>query len=273
MVQLRGTFEGASDEEVYQAEQKALKAEGKPATKRWWSPGGTKTFANQKQPAKTSTPLSPYGYDSAMTADRGDRIIGTAPGTRERIDPLTKARIGLLEAQTGAAGRDAAGGGGSYRPTSTIQTTKTTYEGARPEVDLPEYDKAKIKEYRQKIAGPAMRRLRSEMRRALSASYENPNVRRHILRGALEGYGIGLGSITAESERAASQRYGQEYGQEYQRALQTYQAAMQGYLLTARQTTTSKTGYAGGTGYENLSPEDKEQTYREQQSRYSFARR
>lgn len=227
------------------------------------------TFGNQKQPVKVASNVSPYGYDQSVGAVREDQIIGSPPGgtlTMEDIQrrKLQEAQIDLTKAQAGAV----RGGGGAYRPTSTTQTTQTTYEGERPDIDLPEYDKTKIKEYRQKIAGPAMRRLRSEMRRALSASYENPNVRRHILRGALEGYGIGLGSISAESERAASQRYTAEYGMEYQRALQTYQAAMQGYLSTAKQITTSRTGSAGGTGYEGMTVPEKEQAYREQQLQY-----
>jgi hypothetical protein len=152
-------------------------------------------------------------------------------------------------------------GGSSHQPkapTGTVQTTKTEYSGPKPGLDLPEYDKSKVKAYRQKIAGPAMRKLRSEMRRAMSASYENPNVRRHILRGALEGYGIGLGKITADSERAASSRYAQEYGQQYQVALQTYQAAMQSYLSTAVRTTTSRNQY----GYESGISKD---AYRQRQ--------
>jgi hypothetical protein len=184
-------------------------------------------------------------------------------GQGRGIDALTQSQIDLNKAK--AQSLLAPKGSSSFQPkqpTGTVQTTQTTYEGERPTADLPEYDKTKIKEYRQKIAGPAMRRLRSEMRRALSASYENPNVRRHILRGALEGYGIGLGSITAESERAAGQRYSQEYGQEYQRALQTYQIAMQGYLATAKQTTTSKNTY----GYDT--PGDSAQAFRDRQLAY-----
>jgi hypothetical protein len=269
-------YKDASDETVYQEEQKALKqdwiAAGKdPAkfvgTKRWWTPGKT-TFANQRQPVAAKPSVSPYGYESAMVPATEDAGIFEAlrMGSGRTMEEIRAQR--RQDAETAALRSGGGGGGRSYapRPTSTTQTTQTTYEGTKPEIDLPEYDKAKIKEYRQKIAGPAMRRLRSEMRRALSASYENPNVRRHILRGALEGYGIGLGSITAESERAAGQRYGQEYGQQYQRALQTYQAAMQGYMLTAKQVTTGTTAYeGGGTGYETMTPREKEQAYREEQ--------
>jgi len=174
---------------------------------------------------------NPYGYGQAMSVPSTSIY-----GMRESGAPTTT--------ETKSTDRT---GYTPKPPTGSVQTTQTTYTGKRPEIGLPEYDTKKIKAYRQKIAGPAMRKLRSEMRRALSASYENPNVRRHILRGALEGYGIGLGSITAESERAAGQQYAQEYGMQYQKALATYQSAFQAYMSTAKQTTSQKNLYGPTT--------------------------
>jgi len=160
------------------------------------------------------------------------------------------------------------GGGGSRTVPKT--TTTTTRTPTRPEPKMPtipafvapEWDESKIRKAAQRKAAPRLRSLRRQMEREAGRQYENPNVKRMTLRQAMEGYGLGVGSVMAEAEAAGRAEYGQEYGMEFagaqttyaaqtQALMQSYNNAFNAYLQSMQQvTTTGPTPAAeGGTDW------------------------
>lgn len=156
------------------------------------------------------------------------------------------------------AGEEKGGIGGiRYLPTSArstqprevtqTQTGVTTYTGERPaEFVKPEYDEGEIKRIGREIAAPQIRQLRQALQQALVKHYENPNVRRMMVRSALQGYGIGLGGIKAKSRQAARAEYAQKYSFDMQAAMANFQAAWNEYLGTKTTTQVGTTGYQYG---------------------------
>lgn len=142
-------------------------------------------------------------------------------------------------------------------PGSTVQTTTFTPSGTMPSLpklptlDVPEFDRRKLRAETQIEAGPQVRRLRDVTARALGARFENPNVRRMTVREALQGYGSGLGSILQGARRAAVQQQMPEYQAQVQGAQRTfeanvnslmsqYQALWNNFLRTGTTTTTTR---------------------------------
>jgi hypothetical protein len=88
----------------------------------------------------------------------------------------------------------------------------------------PEYDEDRISALSQRFQAPGVRRLRREVRSATAGSYDNPNVKRMVLRDALAGYGQGLESVTAGAYKSALGQYGQEYGRAWDTAMTNFKA-------------------------------------------------
>lgn len=168
---------------------------------------------------------------------------------------------------TRATGRSYPVGG---RGAGATRTTVTGREPTMPKPEMPtipafkmpEWDESKIRKAAQRKAAPRLRSLRRQMEREAGRQYENPNVKRMTLRQAMEGYGLGLGSIMSEAEAAGRAEYGQEYGREFagaqatyaaktQAMMASYQNAFNAYLASMQQTTTTgpsgaKPGTVGG---------------------------
>ncbi|MHA2135345.1 MAG: hypothetical protein ACW99J_15910 [Candidatus Thorarchaeota archaeon] len=139
------------------------------------------------------------------------------------------------------------GGGGSYRGTQykpsvgRITTRRTTYGEKFPEAPtLREVDKRRVKELTQKNMAPRLRLLRSALQRALVRSYENPNVRRMIVREALQGYGQGVEEARAGAERMAMGEEREERGTANQNLMLAYANAMEKYKASSTTTETSR---------------------------------
>lgn len=150
-------------------------------------------------------------------------------------------------------------GAGGTTPTSSTTTRRTVFKGERPELELPEFDKGRLRQLRQQAAAPGIRKLRTALNRALVRSYENPNVARMIQRSALAGYGEGLESVLAGAGRTAASEYQAERATDIQERLANFQAAMQEYIGGAETVTETNTGAGAG--------EDSAQAYRNRQLR------
>jgi len=96
--------------------------------------------------------------------------------------------------------------------------------GELPEFEAPEWDKRAVRAKQQAIAGPGIRALRQQVQAAAGRSYDNPNVRRAVLRDTLQGYGIGMGSVMQAAGRQAFGEYSQEYQSKYQERLHNFNA-------------------------------------------------
>jgi len=126
-----------------------------------------------------------------------------------------------------------------------------------PAFQVPEWDEKEIGRLAQKKAAPRLRSLRRQMEREAGRQYENPNVKRMTLRQAMEGYGLGIGSVVSEAEAAGRAEYGQKYSREFagaqttyaaqtQALMQSYQNAFTAYMQSMQQTTTTGPSGAGG---------------------------
>lgn len=199
--------------------------------------------------------------------------VANAPG--RYWNPKTQTFMGGTTAQprtTRATGRSypVGGVGGAGRETITQRkpTMAMPERPTMPTFEMPEWDESKIRRAAQRKAAPRLRSLRRQMEREAGRQYENPNVKRMTLRQAMEGYGLGLGTIMSQAEAAGRAEYGQEYGREFAGAQMTYQAQtqamMQGYqnafnayLASMQQTTTTgpAEGSGGGWSREDFGPE------------------
>jgi len=104
-------------------------------------------------------------------------------------------------------------------------------------------DKRRVKALTQKALAPRLRQLRSALERALVRSYENPNVRRMIVRGALEGYGQGIEEARAGAERFGLQEEAAERATTNQELIAAYNAAMEKYRSSGVTATTRQETY------------------------------
>lgn len=197
-------------------------------------------------------------YESRPKTDFGGYTPPTyvAPPTTPTARPTTQPRT------TRATGRSlpvGARGAGAAR--ETVTTRKPTMPKPEmpsiPAFEAPEWDESAIRKAAQRKAAPRLRSLRRQMEREAGRQYENPNVKRMTLRQAMEGYGLGLGSIMGQAEAAGRAEYGQQYGREFagaqttyqaqtQALMQSYQNAFSAYIASMQQTTTTGPPEEGG---------------------------
>lgn len=197
----------------------------------------------------------PYSGDGAVSSKQlGDYYTSGTPGT----DPSAKYSwaSGLKAAAAGASLSGGAGirqggfaGTGSLRTATgaatqsfgNVTTRKTILpEGqAWPTFQAPVWDEKAIRAKARKITAPLTTELGSKVQQVMSRYYENPNVRRTVLRDTLAGYGIGLGRALAQGEAAARSEYGQEYSREYNEAMANYNILKEKLLAQAEQVTTT----------------------------------
>lgn len=132
---------------------------------------------------------------------------------------------------------------GTSKPYGTISETQTVFPKgvSAPEFKGPAYDEREVRKRAQKLMAPGKAALEMQVQQALSKTYENPNVRRLMLRATLQGYGIGLANLVGQSEQAASKQYEMEHARLYNEAIQGYNIAMQKYMSEARQVSTQRT--------------------------------
>lgn len=172
--------------------------------------------------------------------------------------------------QTGKASSGLKTGGaatGSSKPYATVTTqSKVLPAGAQwPTFAGPVYDEREVRKRAQRLAAPGLSQINMKMQQAMSRYYENPNVRRMVLRDTLAGYGVGVAQIMGQAQTGAQAEYSADYGRQYSEAMNAYNMAMSklSTQMTSVQTTTSyetpqsyekgiqdipKTGVAGTTG-------------------------
>lgn len=166
---------------------------------------------------------------------------------------------------TSRSTRRSSGGSGSGDSSST-STTSWTPSGAAPTMaagtfNAPKFDEKRITSLAQRFQAPAVRRLRTEVRRAQGEAYDNPNAKRMVLRDALAGYGQGLENVAAGAYKSAIGQYNTEYGHAYNAAMTnfnsqenarrgSFDAALRAWEKSGTTTTTSSTssGSGGGAG-------------------------
>jgi hypothetical protein len=210
--------------------------------------GGQDTPANQYyfEPPKASVDVSGYTPPAYVAQPSAQQSVAT---------PVTS-----LRTQKETGGYYPMGTPGAS--TTTTTRTPTMPMPATPSIpafQAPTWDEKEIGRLAQKKAAPRLRSLRRQMEREAGRQYENPNVKRMTLRQAMEGYGLGIGSIMSEAESAGRAEYGQKYGREFagaqttyaaqtQALMQSYQNAFNAYLQSMQQTTTTGTGGATSSG-------------------------
>ena len=191
----------------------------------------------------------PYIDDSSQNKKKpvaGTTGFNVIPSSSQRtVDVNRPTSTSQSSTQTGTqTGAQTGKTSGTSESTQTIEFT-----GERP-TDLvkPEWNEGEIKKRAQQIAAPQIRQLRQAVQQALVKHYENPNVRKMMVRSALQGYGIGLGGVVAQSQSAASSEYAKKYSFDMQVAMANFNAAWNEYL-GARKTSTvgATTGTTEGT--------------------------
>ena len=128
---------------------------------------------------------------------------------------------------------------------ASVQTTKTVFPTGTeyPTFKGPTWDEGEIRKRARKAAAPGMSALESKVTQAMARYYENPNVRRMVLRDTLQGYGIGLSNIRAQADRTAQAEYGQEYARLYSEAMNNFTRELNELQLQATRVTSQQPIY------------------------------
>lgn len=96
---------------------------------------------------------------------------------------------------------------------------------AYPEFEAPEWETGRISTLRQQLAAPQVGRLRRQMAPWMIGG-GGPQ-RGQEVRGAMRGFGEGLGGIMGAAGQTALSQYGQEYGREFEAAGLQFGAEME----------------------------------------------
>jgi len=196
--------------------------------------GQTTQGAVLDRPSPVYTPAPSGGANlSTPSPQMGQANSAANYPSLNKVTPWTS-----TVARTGSTTVGPSAGAAAAQPYATVQTSKTIYQGKAPTFAAPKWDEREVRKKARKLAGPAMAKMEQEVQRAVGQYYENPNVRRMVLRDTLQGYGIGLAGVIASSEQAATAAYGQEYGRQFQTAQANYNTAWAAYISTATQRTT-----------------------------------
>lgn len=230
-------------------------------------------MVNPRQQAK-----DPYSPSSGSLVNDTLRDMGTyqtKPDTPEKQAALAQAfpqggggpqSVARIAGTPGATSKQLV-------PTSSVTTTSSTWEptkprpelGALPEYSAPEYDEKKVRQISQRIAAPALMRLRRDMMTTIAQSgnyFGNPIARAEATRRALRAYGLGVAETLGRSEQAGRAQYSQEYATNVNEAMTNYNAQMQDrmtkytaamdeFVRTGTQKSTSTTKKEYATQYGN----------------------
>ena len=93
---------------------------------------------------------------------------------------------------------------------------------AYPKFEAPEWQKGRVSALTQQFAAPQVGRLKRQMSPWMIGG-GGPE-RGQEIRGAMRGYGEGLGGILGASRQAALGQYGQEYGRQFEGARLSHEA-------------------------------------------------
>lgn len=168
---------------------------------------------------------------------------------------------------TGSPAGSGGGGAASYG-TATIRKTVLPEGEAWPTFQGPKWDEQAIRAKARKVTAPLIAEMGMKVQQAMSRYYENPNVRRMVLRDTLAGYGIGIGRAIAQGESAARSEYGAEYGREWNEAMTNYNMAKEKLLANSQQVTTT-TPVSSRQQFEDLTGE----TYKGKKVQYGLSGR
>jgi hypothetical protein len=209
-----------------------------------WTYGGREMVASE--PGAASQALS--GQDDFATRHPGSLVADSAGGSPS---PLVVAGNAAFKWATPFNKAIAAGGlkGGispaSSRALASTQTSQTVFPAGSkfPTFKGPSWDEKAIKGKARKAAAPEIGALEMKMQQVMARYYENPNVRRMVLRDTLAGYGIGLANIRAKAEAGARAEYGQEYARMYSEAMNDFNRSLQKLEMQSSKVTTQQPVY------------------------------
>lgn len=143
----------------------------------------------------------------------------------------------------------------TQKPLATVQTSKTVFPtGTKfPEFKGPAWDEKEIRKRASKAAAPGIAALEMKVQQAMARYYENPNVRRMVLRDTLAGYGIGLANVRAQASQTAGAEYSRDYARLYTEAMGDYQRdlakiQLQGTQVSSQQQVYTQAEYDKLTG-------------------------
>jgi len=177
------------------------------------------------------------------------RFQGSPRPDGDEVGPYFNDAGGLPEILTKQASGSRLVGGGSYRPSPFRPEPKDIFPGFQlpkdsgghltrragieirkrrgalesqldkgpgfGEFDAPEYDRKRVSALAQKHGAPDRRLLRENISQVMAQDFENPNVRRTVLRDALTGYGRGLGQLSQAAYASAVKEYQGEYDRQW----------------------------------------------------------
>jgi hypothetical protein len=202
----------------------------------------------QADPKETQRSTNPYSTPTGINWGQGNAQIGGDGG--ESDDDVSWAPTYSQTAQPTARGKitQGGGGGGTLKPYATIQesTFAPRAGSVAPTFTAPVYNEGEVKARARKMAAPGLSQLNMKVQSAMSRYYENPNVRRMVLRDTLAGYGIGLSNVMAKAQQSAQAEYSAEHSRLYSEAMNSYNVLMGNYMREGNRVTSTRSVYKKG---------------------------
>jgi hypothetical protein len=212
---------------------------------------GNKVFQNQPG---TQQPAARGGVTDVLygtSAPSGNYVGQTNSAANYPFENPKSSTFGWAKPYNSQVGLTGAGGGRATTRTATLTRTILPKGTTLPSFTGPTWDEGEIKKRAQKNAAPARLQLQQQVQNAMARYYENPNVRRMVLRDTLSGYGIGLANILTQSENAGRASYTADYSRQFAEASAAYQRAWSQTMLQATQVASQVPIYTA-QGFEEL---------------------
>jgi|GEM_PF-6548446 len=195
------------------------------------------------QESEATPKESPYSTPTGFNWGQGNAQIGGSSGEDGGDDDMSWATpFAQTTQKTGVRGGGITTTPGTVKPYATMQeSTFAPRKGTvAPTFAAPVYDEREVKKRARKLSAPGLSQLNMKVQSAMAQYYENPNVRRMVLRDTLAGYGIGLSNIISKSQQAAQSEYGAEHARLYGEAMNSYNTLMASYVQQGSKVTATR---------------------------------
>jgi hypothetical protein len=194
----------------------------------------------QADPKESQRSTNPYSTPTGINWGQGNAQMGGSSGGGSNVAWATP--FSQAQRQSGAVRGGITATPGAKTSYATIQeSTFAPKKGTvAPTFAGPAYNQGEVKSRARKMAAPGLSQLNMKVQSAMSRYYENPNVRRMVLRDTLAGYGIGVSNIMAKAQESAQSGYDSEHARLYSEAMNNYNVLMANYMQQGNRVTSTR---------------------------------
>lgn len=188
-----------------------------------YSAGGSGRYAPARP--RGGRPVNSNIYDYGENAGT---ILATPTGMKKNT---FREDLAESTSRLNRSGGYGGGSGGGYSPYPTVSMptldpidAPTLTAPTLPTYTAPERDQGRLEFLQRKATAPMVSSLRGGLQSGITStrSIDNPNARKHALRGMFEGFSRGLGDVTRSGDVAGLGEYNQEFAADVDEARTIY---------------------------------------------------